>query len=266
MFCSNCEINLQDDTNVCSTCDSATIGQDMQEQSSVYKQSQQPWQAQPSASSITYSQYHPYRRLGGWLAFIAIGPLISIGLMAILFLVSAVAVLQLIGIFGGLGNLRTLLLLALLVEFVGYAVITFFCVKFSTKIFRKDDSFMRFYELTMIMLCSMYVLTAIMTGFENVGESIGSVIGGIVMFVIWTTYLRKSERVRVYMGSDEYLKHSIFFKNDYKQISYDCTEDDLYSPYGNSFLEAIRLLREPWMVIILAGITLLIIGLASLLK
>ena len=78
---------------------------------------------------------------------------------------------------------------------------------------RKDPRFLRFYEIIMLVVAGLAVATAIFSGFRNVGNLISGLLGAGIGFAIWTTYFRKSVRVRTYFGSDQYLRRSIFFKN-----------------------------------------------------
>ena len=155
-----------------------------------------------------YQRYpHPYHQLGGWLGFVTYAQLVAVGLMTVLFLFSAFLVFKYLRYLGAWS------IILLLIEFVGYGITCFFCVKFYTLIKDKNPRFLRFYELTMITLCSIYVLILILPGVQANAESIRSLLSGLLGFFIWTTYFRKSVRVRTYMGSDAYLRYSIFFKN-----------------------------------------------------
>ena len=170
----------------------------------------------PSTPNGTqYTSYpHPYHRLGGWLAFIAYGSLVAAGLMVLAAIISLVSIVGVLRAYSGyLGMLGPVIWLLYVIELAGDGFICVFGLKFFSMIRRKDPRFLRFYEIIMLVVAGLAVATAIFSGFRNVGNLVSGLLSAGIGFAIWTTYFRKSVRVRTYFGSDQYLRQSIFFKN-----------------------------------------------------
>ena len=196
MFCTKCANKLLANAKFCDACGTPVISEKI-EQVNEATRTQQVYQ----------QNSHPYNTLGGWLAFAVYAPLIAVGLITLLFLISFFSMFSYLRYLGGW------YILVLLISLTGYIMTCYFCIKFSNMVRKKQPEFLRFYELTMITLSSLSLLVMIMTGFSGAAESIRSLLSGVLSFLIWTAYFRKSVRVRTYMGSDAYLKCSVFFKN-----------------------------------------------------
>lgn len=119
-----------------------------------------------------------------------------------------------------IGNIAAVALLYRLGSIVKlYAIITIpvcviaaiVCLRLTYMVATKNGRFLRYYDILMIITVSFVVLGMLITGFD--ASTIRSLLSSIVGFVIYTAYVRKSVRVRTYMGSDEYLRLSIFSKN-----------------------------------------------------
>jgi len=204
MFCIKCGNQLPEHAKFCNKCGTLVTPVATDPLAQV--------PAQPSQPVAQYQSYssHPYHRLGGWLGFIVYGQITAIALMAIAFVVSLIPVLRYVEYLRYLGPLPIFILI---IGFAGYVMTSVFCGKFALMIIKKDARFLRFYELTMIVLCSMSIITIALTGFQAGSESLSSLMSSIFGFFVWTAYFRKSVRLRTYMGSDAYLRQSIFFKN-----------------------------------------------------
>ena len=222
-FCSKCGTQLPEGSRFCDSC-GAAIPQEYapipQASASVdlnaVKETAQKVFRDISGDNIQqpqpqpeYTRYpHPYHKLGGFLAFIAYAQLVGIGLMVFAFVVGLAATLRYWEFLGAIAGI------SLLVQFAGYGVACFFCAKFSSMLRKKDPKFLRFYELTMLTMCAISLAVLGFSGFRSFSmEMLQSLLSAVLGFLIWTTYFRKSVRVRTYMGSDAYLKYSIFFKN-----------------------------------------------------
>ncbi len=202
-FCAQCGAALEDDVRNATAGDSSARGQD----------------SPLSMDADTFGQksprsYHPYQQLGGWLAFVAYASLVGAGLMVVLAIVELVSFIRLMSVYASylMSVGPTLWLLEILILAV-YVVTCILMIKFSAMIRSKDCHFLRFYELIMLIYAGLAVVTLILTGFHNVGDFFSSLLGAAIGFFIWTTYFRKSVRVRTYFGNDLYLRESIFFKN-----------------------------------------------------
>ena len=78
---------------------------------------------------------------------------------------------------------------------------------------RKDPRFLRFYEIIMLVVAGLAVATAIFSGFRNVGNLVSGLLSAGIGFAIWTTYFRKSVRVRTcFLARPASARVSIFSK------------------------------------------------------
>ncbi|MDR1131016.1 MAG: zinc-ribbon domain-containing protein [Oscillospiraceae bacterium] len=168
------------------------------------------------APAPEYQKYpHPYHHLGGWLAFIAYAQLVMVVLLAVSFVIVFFELFTFLSYLGGV--LGAWVFLVALIMLAGFALCAFIGIKFFLMIKNKNPRFLRFFELLTIVSVSISVVGIVLTGFQNylldLTESIRDIFSVVIGFFIWTTYFRKSVRVRTYFGSDEYLRRSIFFKN-----------------------------------------------------
>ena len=188
------------------------------------------------APAPEYQRYpHPYHKLGGWLAFITYAQLIAMILVVIAVVVTFFLILRAASYFGGFlgfGGIGGFLIVISLIEIAVLVLCVFIAVKFFTMIKSKNPRFLRFYELMCVIFVAMEVIVLIFSGLSyylDAGDSIQSIISSLIGFFIWTTYFRKSVRVRTYMGSDEYLRRSIFFKNAIAPAPADTRPYEAYS-------------------------------------
>ena len=233
-FCTKCGAQLVADAKFCISCGNPAASQSPGQQRAQF--------ANPAASEATegvggtfgniagerinagesqdYERYpHPYHKLGGWFAFVTYAQMVAVGLTAVMILSGLISMFHIMRNWGYMSLSQYLryqgpwFTIQTLLYLVGYAIVCYYCIKFYIMIKNKDPEFFRFYELTMIAMCSLYVAIIVLTGFHAVQEPIKSIFSALIGFAIWSTYFRKSVRVRTYMGSDAYLRHSIFFKN-----------------------------------------------------
>jgi predicted nucleic acid-binding Zn ribbon protein len=233
MFCPNCGKQIPDDARFCGECGN-TI-----EAAAQNPQPQQVPQFTPNFNNAGYEGYgrqtHPYHKLGGWLGFLAYVQLVGVGLLTIACIVSLV---QLAGFVGYLGaGIGGMLMAAQIIELIGYGVAIFIGIKFFLMIKNRNPRFFRFYEILILVCVAIYFVVFVFTviiGFSNIAEFVGSIIGQAIGFAIWSTYFRKSVRVRTYFGSDEYLRCSIFFKNAVAPMPADAAPFNSPPPYPQS--------------------------------
>jgi hypothetical protein len=240
MFCIKCGTHFSDGSNYCSKCGEPAAAEsnnqtesppplsaqrlqsnhDRSQDSRVYQATRNPvarssyTQAWANDISFQEGNSHPYQILGGWLMYMVYAPLVGIGLMAIAYLYSLFTIIPYIQY---IQYLRPLIIISLLIELVGYGVGCFLCVKYSLMLKNKNPNFLRFYELAMIVFCSMYVIVIAVSGFNlaylSISNSIIMIFSSALGALFATLYFRKSIRVRIYFGNDAYLKYSIFSRN-----------------------------------------------------
>jgi len=96
-------------------------------------------------------------------------------------------------------------------------------IAFLVMIILKNQYFLAAYHLAVLLdFTSALIIIIAMTSFVNryslnvpefTTTMIGALVGSIVGLIIWTRYFTRSVRVRTYMGSDRYLRHSPLTKN-----------------------------------------------------
>ena len=178
--------------------------------------------SQQYASSNGMSTTNDYSKLGGWLLFFFILWIVG-GIYNIYNGISAWVVaggyLSMLGSYG-MGGLSAVIAGVCIVSVIagigGLAMCWF--------IYKRNPIMLRYYQLFNIAIIALYIVVAIImavvinglgsyasayTGAYMVGM-VSGVIGGIIGIVLMTMYFCKSERVRIYMGNDEYLQRAIF--------------------------------------------------------
>ena len=169
---------------------------------------------------------HPFQKLGGFLAVLTYGWLITSIYMAWCVLKVLFSLVAVNAATSGLTSMLTGPILLIVVLIYGVAI--FLCMKMFLLIQKKDIGFLRFYEVTGIALIGavllMYIILAI-----YLHKSLGSY-GKYAMSAIWASaipslimigggfalmlrYFWKSVRVRTYFGTDAYLRNSIFLSS-----------------------------------------------------
>jgi len=119
-------------------------------------------------------------------------------------------------------GMETAALISLIVEVIGLVTIPL-CVLYLVNIFRRKPNFLLFYQLyvivTVLYIIFRRIVPSSIIGYEYaiydpLSAQIGSLVGAIIGFFLWTLYYCKSIRVRTYMGSDEYMDKAIFAYKD----------------------------------------------------
>ena len=179
---------------------------------------------------------HPYHRLGGFLMAFVVGNYICAVLTILallLFDYSFFVILQYASylpsgfraccVFGMIGG-SALLIASAVVEFL-----------FANKIQRKNYNFLHFIQLSsviMMILSALFYLIfllwlkqydnyGVLSGGKMIIRFISMVIGWVICLVVDSIYFSSSVRVRTYMGSDLYLRCSLFNKRSLSPIPAD---------------------------------------------
>jgi len=178
---------------------------------SQYTNYRQP-QVQPNY--VSGNQPHPYRRLGGFLAWIAYGQPIG----AVILILSEFAGLAfLFRLFSDRGFDLSILggafVLPLLITLGLYVFYLIFAFRFCSMIRNRNSRFFRLFENTMIFFFVLNVIVVIASPWHGIADIIGYTIGVVIVFVLWALYFSKSVRVHIYFGSEKFRRRSIFLKN-----------------------------------------------------
>lgn len=197
MFCPHCGTKNLEDAKFCASC-----GKPLHTDSSV-KDTTGGYTAPNTNAYTPPSSYH---ELGGWLAVLTYGLLIAVALIVIGAVLGGFALIRYAQYLGA-----GLLLLGLL-DIALYIPVVYYCIKMYQMIKARDCMFLRFYEMTMLILSGVHIVLMVigaMSGYLSVGDHFKSLLEALIVFAIWMTYFTKSVRVRTYFGSDAYLKQSI---------------------------------------------------------
>lgn len=185
----------------------------------------------PAYQTQYSSGTHEYQSLGGYLKVITIGGYVSGALCLIQIISMIVATISFMKVFKWLNEYNKgfvpfefysfsfIFLLLIVGAYMSFGI--------SNRIKRKDPTFLRFLQLTSIIsliagLVGLTIQLVWSKSFDEYGlidyssqivNIIRIVISWIVMMIFTSVYFGKSVRVRTYMGSDEYLRRSLFNKN-----------------------------------------------------
>lgn len=201
-FCPNCGASLEEGAKFCTSC-----GASMASAGQPAVSAQPP---QPATSSAGKN----YETLGGWLLFFVIG----YGLSALMNLRNLIDLL-------GVSNMAGIPLRGI-VPFMGCNILIYLVcivadVLTAVIIVKRRPDFLRLFQIISIVRAGASVILSIIgtlmvssLGPAVVGGTVvtefGIVAGAGIGLVLMTMYFCKSERVRVYMGSTEYLDTALF--------------------------------------------------------
>lgn len=192
MFCPHCGTKNLEDAKFCASC-----GKPLPTGNGT---------GSTPGNTSAYAPPSAYHELGGWLAVLTYGLLVAVALIAIGAVLGAFTLMKYAKYLGAGFLLLGVLDIAL------YIPVVYYCIKMYRMIKERNCMFLRFYEMTMLILCGINLVFVVIGGFNpylSSGEYLKSMLQSIIIFAIWMAYFTKSVRVRTYFGSDDYLKHSI---------------------------------------------------------
>ncbi len=230
MFCQNCGAAIEPGVKFCpncgTTCDVQPAANTAPAAEPTVVQPAAPSPAQQSAyAAPAYPQpaapvgSHPYHELGGFLQFLAI---------MYSYIVPVILILGAIGVLGklvGIGFFNGKIIANLILTLANSGISAWFSIRIGKQIRQKNTSFLETYQQMAIVnvVCS-FLITLVGQGFFN---AIGTLIGTALGCFLLNLYYVKSVRVRTYMGTDEYLKKSLFNKNTQAPASADGSQNTL---------------------------------------
>ena len=214
MICKQCGNQIDDNGSFCPKCGAPV-------------QHEVPPQAPPPVSPQMPPQQPPYqnpaddyRILGGFLKVVVIllkivGPIIlGISLLALIGSSIYSIVLYVRYSYEVSYIIKTIIAMILNLGNTGFGI--FILLNVGSKLEKKDADFLKLYQMFLpIQIGVGFIINLIQgTGIAGkLGTAIPSLLGSVVVFVLWNLYFVKSVRVYVYMGSDAYIRNSIFTKN-----------------------------------------------------
>lgn len=167
-----------------------------------YQAPAQPY-AQPQDAAPAGT--HPYHQLDGFLLFV------SIVYSYIAPIILAVGALALLIRFFTLGLFNFKAIAYVLLSLVQSGVGIWFSLRVGKQIKERKPIFLCTYQ--QMAICNVVLSFLVSLVSRGIGAGIGALIGSAVGLLLLNLYFIKSVRVRTYMGTDEYLKQSIFNKN-----------------------------------------------------
>ena len=255
MFCGKCGAKLRDDAQFCQKCGTPFTKKEAVPQKAPQEKPPSEPESQPVQQVVYQTVYqpvyqpqprpyyppgtHPYHRLGGFLMFTVVMNTIG-GIIGILSTIltgyayiriantyfraeSYLHGISMFWIFSFLGSMFLML----------YSTIVMF--SFASKIRDANDNFLGYIQtrsLTLLFVSGGFYLTEFiwiksysLTSSSNFSKSMGQILlwAGvwIASLIFCSVYFGCSVRVRTYMGSDAYLRNSLFNKNTVSPIPAD---------------------------------------------
>ena len=219
-FCPNCGASLEDGAKFCTSCGASMTAANQPEQpaSAPAGESSAPQQApdsqpnpqpapQPQPSSPAGKNYE---KLGGWLLFFVI----CYGISAALGLYRAV---DTVGLAGMLLTYHGNFVLPVICGVLTNLLTVVAGVLYIVLIVKKHPNFLRLFQIIRIAVVGANFLLTVIAGLGYGGgaamyfaEAFGLLVSGGLGIFLMTLYFCKSERVRVYMGTTEYLDTALF--------------------------------------------------------
>lgn len=169
-----------------------------------------------------------YAQLGGFLKLIVImykyiipvlvGIIVISSSITFIKTIRAVISISAYGYYDASGDIaKSVVLMLVAVAIAVFAIIIF--IKLANKIENRKPDFFRFFQILYIIGSVFLIISAIVSGGNVIANVIIYLVEEVIVFLLWNTYFTKSVRVAVYMGSDEYLRKSIFNKNTRSPLS-----------------------------------------------
>ena len=207
MTCKNCNAFLEPGARFCTNCGAPCEAEPSGVQSACQVPSQgtaQPYDTQPQGGYAPTGA-HPYHELGGFLQFLAI--MYSYISPVILALGAIVVLIRLIAI--GYFNVRILANLGL--TLINSGVCLWFSLRIGKQIRHREPAFLcTFQQMAIFSAICSTLISFVGQGFSG---AFGTLFGSVLGLFLLNLYFVKSVRVRTYMGTDAYLKQSLFNRN-----------------------------------------------------
>lgn len=196
---------------------------------------------------------HPYHKLGGFLKVIVVFCYIGV-VISLLRIISEISTygntkhMMLIMGYSFTGGVHACALISMIGAILIHIVSAVILYSFAKMIVSKDSAFLGFIQrasLTLIIVLAVFNLLMLLwqnsiVGGRMVGAAgiagyiVGSVLLWVIGMLVWTIYFARSVRVRTYMGSDDYLRKSLFNKNTASPIPADGSDKHPYTANPSS--------------------------------
>lgn len=188
MYCTNCGKQLREGSRFCSFCGVRVEG--------ILPA------VSPSPNPAPAYADHPYKRLGGWLAVFAYAQIVVTILTSISLFIAVILALPYLSMVGAR------YIFFLVIGLASFAVTVYVCIRLFRMIRNRNVLFLRFYELWLMieLVCATICIVFRLGG---VADNISTLVSSGIGFVFWEIYFLRSERVRIYFGSDEYIRRSL---------------------------------------------------------
>ncbi|MCL2531235.1 MAG: zinc ribbon domain-containing protein [Oscillospiraceae bacterium] len=194
MYCTQCGTQKPPNATYCPECGTAQAAQQPYPQAPYYYGHTQPY---PNLK-------HPYQSIGGVLRWLQVSLIFSCIFLPILWAFNIFTFVR------GEGDFSTILLNS---TSMISGILTLVCM---IMLLRRKPNFLRIYEISCLVMLGGLLLYDVYLLF-TMGFAMFIVQLILTLFVVgamapWLLYYVRSVRVRTYMGSDAYIKQSIFLK------------------------------------------------------
>ena len=156
---------------------------------------------------------HVYSKLGGWLLLTVVGNIVGAVQAAALLALFSFLFAMLIMNVGDQG----IFIVSMTVVGLAFLMVVVMRIVFAAMVIKRNPRFLRFYDICMIIdACAFIAIALIFMGMSGNAAFLGMIAaapGALIGYIIWRVYYCRSLRVYIYMGSDEYLRRSVFSKN-----------------------------------------------------
>jgi hypothetical protein len=198
-YCSNCGAEIEIGKNFCADC-GANLAQT--DTTANQQSGQERNQTKPTA-------HEKYSNMGGWLLVFTIWNFIFVPISLWNLLIGFPIIEGLF--YNGHDAVGIICVFSQIV----LLCIAVFHVLYIVKVFQRNPSFLRVWQIGTILIIINVLLVVVVTGMLDADSSVlseinGNVTGNVLRFLLLTWYYCKSVRVRTYMGSDEYINKAIF--------------------------------------------------------
>ena len=248
MLCKNCGNQLREGAKFCHKC-GTSVPKSENYQNNVSRSQAEPLKQAQEANQMPTQQVvyqpvyqtqprpyyapgtHPYHRLGGFLMFTVVISYIS-GVSSLVSMISTI--ISYSGLMKNLGSwlpggFQAWFFFNIAVSSILQLSAGIISISIANKIRRKDSNFLLFIQsstlaLTITMIIwfiisfiwlKQYDIYGVIKWGSLMGTLVAMVIGLILGVILGSIYYGCSVRVRTYMGSDDYLKQSVFNKNSH---------------------------------------------------